>query len=109
MAILTFAGKDATTAFDMIHSPDVVENNATDAIRDVVGNGKAEKAQGAAKSDLPVATDTGDTVANLEAWGDWRMEAFDDTPGVLLMNVRSYMYACYFLILDRAVSRVCGS
>ena len=100
LAILTFAGKDATAEFDMIHPPDVVEKYAPDAIIGVVGNGKANKAKGAAKSALPVATDKGDPVAHLEAWGDWRMEAFDDTPGVLLVNVRSYTNACYFLILS---------
>ena len=84
----------------MIHPPDVVEKYAPDAIMGVVGNGKAKKAKGAAKSVLPVATDKGDPVANLEAWGDWRMEAFDDTPGVLLVNVRSYVNACYNSILD---------
>ena len=47
-----------------------------------------------------MATDKGDAVANLEVWGDWRMEAFDDTPGVLLVNVRSYVNACYYLILS---------
>ena len=36
---------------------------------------------------MPVATDMGDPVAHMEAWGDWRMEAFDDTPGVLLVDV----------------------
>ena len=46
-------------------------------IMGVVGNGKAKKVKGAAKSALLVATDKGDPVANLEAWGDWRMEAFD--------------------------------
>ena len=39
LAILTFAGKDATTEFDMIHTPDVVEKYAPDAIMGVVGNG----------------------------------------------------------------------
>ena len=97
LAILTFAGKDAATEFDMIYPPDVVEKYAPDAIIGFVGNGKAK---GAAKSALPVATDKGDTVANLEAWGDWRMEVFDNTPGVLLVNVRSYVNACYYLILD---------
>ena len=55
---------------------------------------RRKKAKGAAKWSLPVATDQGDAVANLEAWGDWRMEAFDDTPGVLLLNLRSYVNAC---------------
>ena len=80
----------------MIHHPDVVEKYATDAIRGVVSNGKEKRAKGAAKLAMPVATDKGDPVANLEAWRDWRMEAFDDTPGVLLVNVRSYVNACYF-------------
>ena len=94
LAVLTFASEDATAEFDMIHPPDVVEKYAPDAIFGVVGSGKGKKAKGAAKSSLPVATDHGDAVANLEAWGDWRMEAFDDTPGVLLLNLRSYVNAC---------------
>ena len=84
----------------MIHPPYAVEKYAPDAIMGVVGNGKAKKAKGAAKSALPVATDKGDPIANLEAWGDWRMETFDDTPGVLLVNVRSYVNACFHSILD---------
>merc|ERR1711985_46153 len=32
LAILTFAGKDATAEFDMIHPPDVVEKYAPDAV-----------------------------------------------------------------------------
>ena len=80
----------------MINPLDVVDKYAPDAIRGVVGNGKAIKAKGAAKSGLLVATDKGDPVANLEAWGDWRVEDFDDTPGVLLVNVRSYVNACYY-------------
>ena len=93
MAILTFAGKDATTEFDMIYPSDVVEKYAPEAIIGAVGNGKAKKAKGAAMSALPDATDKGDPIADLEAWGDWRMEALDDTPGVLLVNVRSFVNA----------------
>ena len=99
LAILTFTGKDATAEFDMIHPPDVVEKYAPDAIIGVVGNGKAKKAKGAAKSALPVATDKGD----LEAWGDW-----DDTPGVLLVNVRSYVNAYYYLILS-IIYEICAT
>merc|ERR1719240_2479016 len=108
LAILTFAGKDATAEFNMIHPHDVVEKYAPDAIIGVVGNGKAKKAKGSSKSALPVATDKGDPVANLEAWGDWRMEAFDDTPGVLLVNVRSYVNACYYLILS-IIYEICAT
>merc|ERR1712012_1388222 len=108
LAILTFAGKDATAEFDMIHPPDVVEKYAPDAIIGVVGSGKAKKVKGSSKSALPVATDKGDAVANLEAWGDWRMEAFDDTPGVLLVNVRSYVNACYYLVLS-IIYEICAT
>merc|ERR1719345_68101 len=37
LAILTFAGKDATEEFNMIHPPDVVGKYAPDAIIGVVG------------------------------------------------------------------------
>merc|ERR1712050_801348 len=40
LAILTFAGKDATAEFDMIHPPGVVEKYAPDAIIGAVGTGK---------------------------------------------------------------------
>merc|ERR1712207_112034 len=37
LAILTFAGKDATAEFDMIHPPDVIEKYAPDAVIGVLG------------------------------------------------------------------------
>merc|ERR1712079_663404 len=39
LAILTFAGKDATAEFDMIHPPDVIEKYAPDAIIGKLGEG----------------------------------------------------------------------
>ena len=69
----------------MIYPPDVVEKMLQMRSLVFVGNGKAK---GASKSALLVATDKSDTVANLGAWGDWRIQAFDGTPGVLLVNVR---------------------
>ena len=51
LAILIFAGKDATAEFDVIHPPGVVEKYAS----------------------APVATDKGDAVANLEEWRDQGM------------------------------------
>merc|ERR1712066_1003990 len=41
LAILTFAGKDATEEFNMIHPPDVIPKYAPDAIIGVVGTGNA--------------------------------------------------------------------
>ena len=72
LAILTFARKDAAAEFDANHPPDVLKKYAPDAVIGVVGTGKAKS----------LATDKGDATDNLEAQGDWRMEAFDDdTPG----------------------------
>merc|ERR1712151_649434 len=48
LAILTFAGKDATEEFDMIHPPDVVGKYAPDAIIGVVGTAPVAAAAGAA-------------------------------------------------------------
>merc|ERR1719178_449001 len=39
LAILTFAGKDASEEFNMIHPPDVIPKYAPDAIIGVVGDG----------------------------------------------------------------------
>ena len=36
------------------------------------------------------------------------MEAFDDTPGVLLLNLRSYVDACYYLILS-IIYEICAT
>ena len=71
LAILTFAGKDAAAEFDMTHPRDLVEKYLSDPVIGVVGSGKAEMVRGA---------------------------AFDDEPGVLLVNVRSHGDACCLLI-----------
>merc|ERR1719469_151782 len=42
LAILTFAGKDATAEFDMIHPPDVVGKYAPDAVIGKVGGASAD-------------------------------------------------------------------
>merc|ERR1719482_1743001 len=49
LAILTFAGKDATEEFNMIHPPDVIPKYAPDAIIGNVGAGKAKKEKKAKK------------------------------------------------------------
>merc|ERR1712176_904124 len=43
LAILTFAGKDATEEFNMIHPPDVIGKYAPDAVIGELGSGKAKK------------------------------------------------------------------
>merc|ERR1719200_85101 len=66
LAILTFAGKDATEEFDMIHPPDVIPKYAPDAIIGVVGTA-AQLAAASGKSAAaaaPVAKDKGSLLAN---------------------------------------------
>merc|ERR1719440_2606924 len=49
LAILTFAGKDATEEFDMIHPPDVIDKYLSkDSIVGSVGDGSAAPAAAAA-------------------------------------------------------------
>merc|ERR1712039_247255 len=49
--------------------------------------------------------DKGDFVANHHAWGEdagknWRIEGMDDNPGVLLINVKAYIFAGWYLMLS---------
>merc|ERR1719482_2290850 len=109
LAIITFAGKDATEEFNMIHPPDVIPKYAPDAIIGELGTGggggapkekkvKAKKEKkgkkGAAPAGPPVQMDKGDMHANHQAWGmyegaeNWRHMAYDHNPGVFLFNVK---------------------
>merc|ERR1719453_2183767 len=107
LAILTFAGKDATEEFNMIHPPDVIPKYAPDAIIGVVGAAKAKKAPKAKKAGgagpAPAAVDKGDLHANHAAWGhydgaaNWRHQAYDHNPGVFLVNFKAYFHAFWSL------------
>jgi len=105
LAILTFAGKDATEEFNMIHPPDVIGKYAPDAVIGMVGADVPAGAGAPAGAPLgrPKAhVDKGSVLGNHHAWGDrdgknWRIEAMDDTPGVLLINVAGYVNAAWFL------------
>merc|ERR1712100_191441 len=57
LAILTFAGKDATEEFNMIHPPDVIPKYAPDAIIGKLGTGvkKAKKSAAAPAAAAPAA------------------------------------------------------
>merc|ERR1719276_385621 len=51
LAILTFAGKDATEEFNMIHPPDVIGKYAPDVTIGSVGSAAPKKAKKAKKGD----------------------------------------------------------
>jgi predicted heme/steroid binding protein len=107
LAILTFAGKDATEEFNMIHPPDVVPKYAPDAIIGAVGAAAAAAAAAAPTGGGGgggAMHEKGMLVANHHAWGhfeghNWRVEAADDNPGVLLINFKAYFMSTWYLIL----------
>merc|ERR1719156_54354 len=45
LAIMTFAGKDATEEFNMIHPPDVIGKYAPDAVIGVLGAGGGDESE----------------------------------------------------------------
>merc|ERR1719223_2702847 len=106
LAILTFAGKDATEEFNMIHPPDVIPKYAPDAIIGVVGTGapKSKKPKSGGGAPAPARKDKGSLIANHQAWGhlegtdNWRLE-LSDNPGVLLIPVCAYISAAWFLMM----------
>merc|ERR1712032_1615367 len=111
LAILTFAGRDASEEFNMIHPPDVIPKYAPTAVIGNLGGGgggskpkKQKKAKGAAAAPVEVL-DKGDKIANHHAWGqhgnaNWRIEGMDDNPGVFIINVRAYVAAMWYLTLS---------
>merc|ERR1712224_333093 len=64
LAILTFAGKDATEEFDMIHPPDVIEKYLpASSVLGMVGSGAAAPAMAA-----PSSGGGGKAAAKKEPW-----------------------------------------
>merc|ERR1719316_2479883 len=80
LAILTFAGRDATEEFNMIHPPDVIDKyldpkcklgpvgGAADAAGGAEGGGAAAGG-GSAAADAAKLNDAGDEMAMLQAFG----------------------------------------
>jgi len=107
LAILTFAGKDATSEFDMIHPPDVVNKYAPDVVIGMVDATKPNKAPNKAVKAAPPAAskDKGNNLANHQAWGaldggeNWRLHLMDEPIGVLGF-VWGYVYAGWALLLS---------
>merc|ERR1711915_733662 len=105
LAILTFAGKDATAEFDMIHPPDVVGKYAPDAIIGSVGAAKAKKAPKKGKKGAAAGPkgDKGSAIANHQYWGtmqgadNWRVHLMDEPIGFLGF-AWAYAYAGWALL-----------
>merc|ERR1719160_173419 len=91
LAIITFAGKDATEEFNMIHPPDVIPKYAPDAIIGTLGTGggpkkekKSKKGGGAAAKAGPAKDKDGRKIKNYglaESNRSKRMQAYGKIPG----------------------------
>lgn len=112
LAIITFAGKDATEEFNMIHPPDVIPKYAPDAIIGVLGSG----APVAQQQGAPAASTQGATAPLLSTGGksrNWekseknrktRMEGEGKISGVLgaiCYTVLAFMREILFTILPQ--------
>jgi len=107
LAILTFAGKDATEEFNMIHPPDVVPKYAPDAVIGMVGDG------GGAAPAAGNAPAKAAAVAGAHGERDWklandnrskRMQEYGRVPGpigALVYMVISFMKEILFTIFGQ--------
>lgn len=106
LAILTFAGKDATEEFNMIHPPDVISKYAPDAIIGTLG-GTATGASKPGNLSTPLLKNstTDNNITNEHAWGAWREEGKGENPGVFgrmcnaLLNMASSFLLEIFMTL----------
>ncbi|CAE7573497.1 CYTB5-D, partial [Symbiodinium microadriaticum] len=97
-----------------IHPPDVIGKYAPDSVIGAVGSGVAAAASAAPKAGGVLGRkDTGSKLGNHAAWGhldgapNWRVD-LDENPGVLLINVKSYFNATWFLLLS-VLYEVCAT
>lgn len=90
LAIVTFAGKDASEEFNMIHPPDVIQKYFPEGVIGVLGDKPTESSAGGAAAPL-LTKNKGDPMANEQAWGNWREEGKADNPGTGIIFV---MYGC---------------
>jgi hypothetical protein len=86
----------------------VIGKYAPNAVIGVVGSAQAAPAVGAASRGgaAPAQKDKGCKLANHHSWGhfdgasNWRHEGLEDNPGVLLVPVKAYFQATWYLLLS---------
>lgn len=110
LAIMTFAGKDASEEFNMIHPGDVIQKYAPDAILGPLGSGtakpkaaKVKKVKGAKPAkggglSAPLLDKGGAAVPNDHYWGSWREVAQNENPGVLIVNFGAWARALMYMV-----------
>jgi len=84
----------------------VIPKYAPDVVIGVVGEASAAGAPAAGGAPAPAARkDKGDLIANHQAWGhldgteNWRLQGQDENPGVLLIPVKNYLCATWYLLM----------
>jgi len=92
LAILTFAGKDATAEFNMIHPPDVIGKYAPDAVIGKLGGGGAAAVEAA-----PVA---GDSPAAPAATGGAAAPLLSKEPEFKYHMERLGLFATFFCMIS---------
>ncbi|KAF4691509.1 hypothetical protein FOZ60_015371 [Perkinsus olseni] len=102
LAILTFAGRDATNEFNMIHPPDVIEKYAADSILGPLVQAAAQPAAPAVGGGLTQPLLADPKVAKEQWWGEDRNTAVMHGP--LGESMYSYcagvFYFAWLLILE---------
>merc|ERR1712000_456916 len=93
----------------MIHPPDVVGKYAPDSIIGVIGSAPVAQLGGGGGGGVapkaPARKDVGGEMSNHQAWGEvqgknygnWRVDGYDENPGVFIINVKSYVLAFLYL------------
>eukprot|EP00928_Gymnodinium_smaydae_P038637 TRINITY_DN2660_c0_g1_i3.p2 TRINITY_DN2660_c0_g1~~TRINITY_DN2660_c0_g1_i3.p2 ORF type:complete len:487 (+),score=145.61 TRINITY_DN2660_c0_g1_i3:216-1463(+) len=108
LAILTFAGKDATEEFNMIHPPDVIGKYAPDAVIGAIGAGApAASAAAGGGAAAPLLAKSGHRARNYELKDKnrkQRMEGYGKIPGcfgALCYMVLGFMKEILFTIFPQ--------
>ncbi|CAE7228248.1 CYB2, partial [Symbiodinium pilosum] len=106
LAILTFAGKDATEEFNMIHPPDVIGKYAPDSVIGKVGSGApaAEPASGGGGLAAPLLAKEGKNWSKSEKNRELRMKGEGKIPGwigAICYMVLGFMKEILFTIVPQ--------
>mmetsp|Transcript_1622 Transcript_1622/g.3517 ORF Transcript_1622/g.3517 Transcript_1622/m.3517 type:complete len:601 (-) Transcript_1622:207-2009(-) len=97
LAILTFAGKDASAEFNMIHPPDVVQKYAPDCVIGALGGGGGSAAAGGAA--VSVAASKGEMgKPEYHWWGPDRNRAADYGP--IVFSFGWYFRAVWAMVVS---------
>merc|ERR1719160_2041278 len=110
LAILTFAGKDATAEFDMIHPPDVIEKyldpSATKGV--VAGSAAAAAGGGGGAASGPGAPLLGKGKDDAKIWGHYPHETHNSLMDAIYHMVASFLRELLMTIFSTLPVQITG-